>query len=116
MAAASPDRFRALHYTDTNENESSDTMLNSTIENAVKLAMDKSSSNGKRNRTKEGQKSANTKVDMAMIGESVSQVVQAIHLVMVSFVTTAVTAATKEILVSFATMQTQLTREGHWLK
>ena len=116
MAAATPDRFRALHYTDTNENDSSDTTLNSTIENPAKLAMDKSSSNGSGNRTKEGQKSANTKVDMAMIGESVSQVVKAIYFVMASFVTTAVTAATKEILASFATMQTQLTREGQLLK
>ena len=42
MAAASPDIFRVLHNTDTNENDSSDTTLNRTIENAVKLAMDES--------------------------------------------------------------------------
>ena len=68
--------------------------------------MDEPSINGKGNQTKKGQKSATIKVDMAMTGNIVSQVVQAIKPVSVSVVTTAVTAATKEILASFATMHT----------
>ena len=83
-----------------------------TIEDAVKTAMEEAvaSTNGSRTK-KAGQKVNVSKSDLAMIGDIVAQVMLGLQPLIASVVTSAVTASTRAILADVAESHTQLCNE-----
>ena len=114
MAARSSNRFRALENVNGSAKEESESSANihTTIEDAVKTAMEEAvaSTNGSRTK-KAGQKVNVSKSDLAMIGEIVAQVMLGVQPLITSVVTSAVTASTRAILADVAESHTQLRNE-----
>ena len=114
MAARSSNRFRALENVNGSAKEESESSanINTTIEDAVKTAMEEAvaSTNGSRTK-KAGQKVNVSKSDLAMIGEIVAQVMLGVQPLITSVVTSAVTASTRAILADVAESHTQLRNE-----
>ena len=113
-AARSSNRFRALENVNGSAKEESESSanINTTIEDAVKTAMEEAvaSTNGSRTK-KAGQKVNVSKSDLAMIGEIVAQVMLGVQPLITSVVTSAVTASTRAILADVAESHTQLRNE-----